>query len=468
LEQQRDAVIQIRSGVETWLKLRPDSNVQLQSAPPQPWNPEQMRQEVSVLREAVVALLKEDRGQPFELGTTVISVTAEVSPLAPVTDGMTNDETRSLRATNAVEAMQYLPGLDVDFKSGRNQSGIMIRGFDIRQVGIYLDNVPLYVPYDGYADLGHFLTSDISEIQVAKGYSSPLLGPNGLGGAVNLVSRQPEKKLEGDLLLGSGSGDMLQAGAHIGSRWDKFFIRGGMDWLQTDYFPLSGDFSPTTDQPDYERTNLDQRDVRYTGRVGLTPRGQDQYVFTYTKQKSDYGVPPYAGIDPKNNRVRYWRWPRWDRDSYCFNSNTALGESNSIKFRAFYDEYPNALNNYTDGTYSALAGYSEYDDYSAGFSGEFSTRILPRHNVSASFFFKDDTHKEMGFSLNKKGVKTEDPWRTDRDQLISMGVQDAMTLSSRLTAIIGFSADYLNGIKAQDLNFDTDPVTVVPLSVRAL
>jgi len=357
---------------------------------------------------------------------------------------------------------QYLPGLDVDFKSGRNQTGIMIRGFDTRQVGIYLDNVPLYVPYDGYADIGRFLTNDISEVQIAKGYSSPLLGPNGLGGAVNLVSRQPEKKLEGDLLIGTGSGDMLEAGAHLGSRWDKFFIRGGMDWLQTDYFPLSGSFGLNDEQPDYRRVNSDKRDVRYAGRAGWTPNNQDRYVFTYTKQKADYGVPPYAGVDPENNRIRYWRWPRWNRDSYYFNSSTGLGESNAIKFRAYYDQYPNALNMYTDSTYSDLEGYLEYDDYSAGFTGEFSTRIFPRNTVSVSYFFKDDTHKEWGFSINKKGQKTIDPWRSVRDQLMSIGIQDAITLSPRLSAIIGFSADYLRGIKAQDLNYDTDPITVVP------
>jgi iron complex outermembrane receptor protein len=467
LEYQRDAVIQIRSGVESWLKLRPGSEVQLQSAPPQPWNQEQMLQEVSALREAVVALLSEDRGQPFELGTTVISVTAEVSPLSPVTDGITNKEIRSLRATNAVDAIQFLPGLNVDFKSGRNQSGIMIRGFDTRQVGIYMDNVPLYVPYDGYADIGRFLTNDISEVQVAKGFSSPLLGPNGLAGAINLVSRQPEKKLETDLLLGTGSGNMLEAGAHIGSRWDKFFIRAGMDWLQTDYFPLSGDFTPDEEQPDFERANADKRDMRYTGRIGYTPRDQDQYVFSYIKQKADYGVPPYSGTDPDNNRVRYWRWPRWNRDSYYFNSNTGLGESNSLKFRAFYDEYPSTLNMFNDSSFSTLSGASDYDDYSAGFSGEFSTRILPRHTIGVSFFFKDDTHKATGFSVNKKGVASYDPWTTARDQLLSIGIQDAITLSPKLSAIVGFSADYLNGIKAEDINEDTKPSSAVPFQCEA-
>ena len=82
----------------------------------------------------------------------------------------------------------------------------MIRGFDTRQVGMYLDNIPIYVPYDGYADISRFLASDIYTIEVAKGYSSPLLGPNGLGGAINLVTKQPEKKFEGDGSFGTGSG----------------------------------------------------------------------------------------------------------------------------------------------------------------------------------------------------------------------------------------------------------------------
>jgi hypothetical protein len=49
-----------------------------------------------------------------------------------------------------------------------------------------------------------------------------------------------------------------------------------MDWLQTDYYPLSGNFKPNANQLNYDRTNSYQRDVRYSGRAGLTPNGQDQ------------------------------------------------------------------------------------------------------------------------------------------------------------------------------------------------
>ena len=107
------------------------------------------------------------------------------------------------------------------------------------------------MPYDGTIDFNRFLSNDISEIQVSKGYSSPLLGPNGMGGAINLVTRQPEKKFQADVLMGTGSGDQLLSSVNLGSRWEKFYFQGTFDWLQSDYFPLSGNF-PGSKFPNYE------------------------------------------------------------------------------------------------------------------------------------------------------------------------------------------------------------------------
>jgi iron complex outermembrane recepter protein len=451
LASQRDAVTQIRTGIEFWLRLHPGSKIKLQSAPPQPWSSEQILTQVSQLREAVEAIIKDDTARHFELGVTEISVTAETSPLSPITDIVDHEAIGDFHLTNVAQSIQYLPGVTVDHKSARNQAGVMIRGFDTRQVGLYLDNIPIYVPYDGYADFSRFLSNDIAEIEVAKGYSSPLLGPNGLGGAVNLVSRQPEKKIEGDASIGTGSGRMLESEMHLGSRWNQFFFRGGMDWLQTDYFPISGDFPLNSVQSNYNRTNSYQRDVRYSGRAGWTPRDQDQYVFTYTKQKGDYDSPAYSGNDTKNNKVRYWQWPYWNRDSYYLNSNTAIGESNALKFRAFYDHYPNNMYQFASSTYSAPSSSSPYDDFSAGGSGEFDSKIIARHALGASFFFKDDTHKEHGISYSSTGLPTEQPWRSHRDQQVSIGLQDAITITSRMRATVGISMDHLNAIKAQNL-----------------
>ena len=48
-------------------------------------------------------------------------------------------------------------------------------------------------------DFARFLTADIAEVQIAKGYVSVLDGPGGMGGQINLVSRKPTREIEGEL-----------------------------------------------------------------------------------------------------------------------------------------------------------------------------------------------------------------------------------------------------------------------------
>lgn len=460
MEEQREEIARIRTAVEFWIRLHPDTTISLQPAP------QQLDAEVKLLREAVDSILAEDRGQAFQLGQTVIAVSAEISPLSPVTDSVDHKVIENFNAISVTDAIQYIPGLTLDAKQNRNQTGILMRGFDTRQIGLYLDSIPIMVPYDGYADVNRFLASDIAVIEVAKGYSSPHLGPNGLAGAVNMVTRSPEKKLQGDLSIGTGSGDMLQSGFHVGSRFDKFFFRGGMDWFQQDYFPLSGNFplidTAEVSQPTYERLNSDKRDIRYSGRAGLTPNATDQYVFSYAKQKADYGVPTYAGpLTADDANINHRRWGYWNRDSYYLNTKTQLGSSSDIKFRIFYDKYPNNFQDYyrEPQVPRNLKYSSYYDDSSLGFASEFSTRIVPRNTLSASFTVKRDIHKERQDFVNRRGVLSIYPEQEQKDRTLSIGVQDILNISSRMKATVGFSLDHQAALKAMNLD---DDLNVVP------
>ncbi len=71
-----------------------------------------------------------------------------------------------------------------------------MRGFDRFQVPLSIDGIRVYLPADNRLDYGRFLTPDVAEIQVAKGYASVLDGPGAMGGAINLVTRKPTKELE--------------------------------------------------------------------------------------------------------------------------------------------------------------------------------------------------------------------------------------------------------------------------------
>jgi iron complex outermembrane receptor protein len=456
----------VRKGFEEWLALHPHSEAVLLKEPPNPWTDEQLRDQIRILKKAISDTLANDPGRAFSLGVAVVNVTASASALSAVTDSLDQVEIQNHNVLTVDQAIEYLPGVSVDHKAPRNQTGISIGGFDMRQVPLYLDGLPAYVPFDGFVDLTRYMTSDVAEVEVAKSYSSPLLGPNLLGGVINVVTRQPQKKLEGDAFIGGAAGNLLGSGLHLGSRWEKFFFQGGIDWLQSDYYPLSGAFRFNTQQSGPHRVNSDQRDERYRGRVAWTPRRQDTYVLSYSNQKGAEGVPPYAGTAPVcptgNASVpypcvtpKYWKWSYWNTDSYYFNSETSLGEASSVKFRAFYAQYPNSVQMFDDASYTTMqnpsSGILRYNDHSIGASGEFDTRILERHSISGSFFVKDDTHREQTTTF-PANVNTTTPEQTDRDQQSSFGFQDAIRISSRLRATAGFSADHLNGLEAQDLN----------------
>lgn len=237
---------------------------------------------------------------------------------------------------------------------------------------------------------------------------------------------------------------MLESGVQIGSRLDKFIMQGGMHWLETDYYPLSGNFTTTELQPTYERTNSYQRDADFNGRLGFLPNSRDRYIFSYMGQRSEYGAPPYTGED---ENPKFWQWPYWDSDNYYINIGKGIGRRSDLRSRLFYDNYDNKLDEFSDVTYSELDVFTLNRDYSFGASAELSTR-LSRQTLNASVFYKNDLHQqsETDFTRNP----SEKPPLSHRDELFSLGLQDSILVAPRLNVILGFSLDYMNGIKAQN------------------
>ena len=479
---QYGAVKQIRIEVEQWLKLHPDSSVRLLPLTENPTSPEQVMNEVHTLHKAVEEIVKIDSTHPFHLGQTEVNVTATVSSVSPVADSIDQEQIREHNATTVAKAIDYLPGVEIQhLASNRNEAAFMIRGFSSNgQVPIYLDGIPMYVPYDGYIDLNRFSTSDLAEIEVAKGYSSPLLGPNALGGSVNMVTREPARKFEGDMLMGTASGNGLLSSLNVGSRWKRFFAQGSVDWSQADYIPLSGNFhypaggytalnkAPNVPYKlDDEMNQSYSRDEKYSGRFGWTPKEGDEYVFSYINQKGQKGVPLYMGDNSAAQFKNFWKWPYWNKDSYYFNSNTGLGDKSSIKTRVYYDQFRNSIDMYDDSTYTTMNNYSptkgfgseisKYDDHTDGASAEFATHLIQRNAIGASFFFKDDTHRENGIYAPTSSSPLVIPDKVLRDQQTSIGLQDVITITSRLHATVGFSADHINGMQAETYNGYNQP-----------
>ncbi len=379
-------------------------------------------------------------------------------------DSIDQDDIRNHDFLNVAKALDYLPGVSIQhLATNRNEAGIMVRGFSTRgQVPLYLDGIPISVPYDGYVDFNRFLTSDVAEVQASRGYSTPLLGPNALGGTINLVTQEPVKKYEGDALIGTGSGSTLLSSLRLGSRWRRFFGQAAIDWLQSDFIPLSSNFPVVQYKGLPDITTTDRlnhswsRDERFSGRVGWTPRSGDEYVLSYINLKGQKGVPLYQGPDTAATFRNFWTWPYWDMNSYYLHSNTQLGELSSLKFRAFYTQFRNDIDMYSSDTYTLMntknAEHSMYNEHNDGFSTEYTTRLLPRNVLSASLFLKDDVHTEKGIYPGTSPFPLITPVLRDSDIQTSIGFQDVIRISSRLSVTGGFSADHFNGQQGQAYN----------------
>jgi iron complex outermembrane receptor protein len=464
---QQSTILQIRANVELWIKAHPEGKLELAPLPHLPLGADQAVNQVKELNRVVAEIIKLDPTHPFHLGIAQVNVTASISGLMPITDSVDQTEIAKRSITNVAAAMDNLPGVSVEHNySGRNQEEVYVHGFNYLQVPLYIDGIPMNVPYDGTMDFRRIQTSDIAEIQVDKGFSSALMGPNTVGGAINVVTKEPQKKYEGEMLMGGFSGDGFLSSIRLGSRISHYFAEGSMDWLQNDYVPLSGNFVTNALQTNDTLNHSNAQDAKYSGRFGWTPKGENEYVFSYNNQKANEGIPLNTGNDPLTGtgcgtgatasscyvKSSYRSWGYWDKTSYYFHSNTAVGENSSIKVRAFYDQYPNRMLFYTGLPYSSATlnttkGYiTSYDDHSDGASAEFNTRLVKKNAISGSFLFKDDTHKTIPLYPYATGPASD----SDRQQTVSIGLQDVVTITAKLTATIGFSADHLDGLRASD------------------
>ncbi len=372
-------------------------------------------------------------GEPFGLGRVVVQGKQSTQPPAGES-AITREQLDALNRETVGEAVAIAPGVALS-QNSRNESMVYVRGFDPRQVPVFLDGIPQYVPYDGYIDFGRFTTFDLAEIRVAKGAASLLYGPNTLGGAINLVSRKPAQALEGDVRLGAGSGGERKAAANLGMRHGMWYLQTGLSWLDADSFPLPERFVDYKAKPTdtgSERENAYRNDRRASIKIGFEPSERSEFAIGYVKQEGEKGNPVYTG--KSNSGIRYWRWPWWDKESLYFIGNIGLNDANALKLRVYEDRYGNGLEAYTDKTYGThllnTSFPSVYADKTRGASVELASTQFANHDLHVALHYKDDRHRE---------TNPKSPAKDYRDVTTSIAVEDSITLGDGYNLRIGAS-----------------------------
>jgi iron complex outermembrane recepter protein len=385
----------------------------------------------------------------YTLGEVNISATVDKSTVDAA-------EMQKYNATDVSSALRTMPSLVISENGSRNESTIYLRGFDIRSVPVFMDGIPVYVPYDGYVDLARFTTYDISKIDVAKGFSSMTYGANTIGGAINLIGMRPTQKLELSAKVGVMSGQGYETKINLGSNLGKIYIQTGFSILQKQFMPLSANFDTLKLETDHHRDNSYQKDIKGSFKIGYTPNATDEYSLNYQYSHGSKGNPVYLGTD-KNTRVRYWQWPYWDKQSLYYISRTAIGNKSELKARGYYDQFKNEISSYDNNTYStqnkASSFNSLYNDYTLGGNLEFASDWNTENHLRASFHAKNDNHSE-----HNEG----EPVRHFADNTFSLGVENIYKPGRKLSFIPGVSYNLRKSLRAEDYNSTDTTISNYP------
>lgn len=373
----------------------------------------------------------------YELGQVEVTTSVDISQ-NKTTQVVSSEEIKDTESKNVVEALEKVPGIFLEKIGAKNQESVRIRGFKSTRVPIYVDGIPIYVPYNRQTDLSLFTPYDLSEITVSKGYTSPMYGANTIGGAVNLVTRKPQKKFEGELGAGIFSGSGHEEYLNLGTNQGTFYGLLSISSYQRDYFSLSDDYTPAGYEDGGKRENSDVKDRKLNIKVGYTPNETDEYSFNYIRQRSKKGQPYFADVKApfvyNSSYNRDWRWPAWDKTSYYFITKTAFKDLLTLKTRWYRDEFYNKIDMYDKPTTNVFTGTSEYDDYTMGGNVELDVKFSESQLLKLSVSEKRDYHKDIDSGYPGLDAKAE-------GTTTSFGAEYSIQPMEKLTWVIGASYD---------------------------
>lgn len=269
-----------------------------------------------------------DEAQPAEdaLGTVVVTAQrrAENVEKVPISvAAVSGDALASTGINNTQELANSVPGLNISNNVGN--STVFIRGIGTtalsveNDVGIYVDGVYITSQTASLLNL-----SNIDHVEILKGPQGTLFGRNAVGGALQIVTKDPSHQPTADISVGYANYDTVTANAYGAT--------GITDNLATDvafYYSNQGNgwgHNLTTDQPTFRA-----RQIQVRNKWVLTPTETTKISLSldYANNRNELGAgwqffPGRFGVDGKSTYAGFYN--TWG-DGLSQNSSQQHGET---------------------------------------------------------------------------------------------------------------------------------------------
>ena len=319
------------------------------------------------------------------------------------------DSLRSVPAPTMEDVVRAMPLLVIR-QNSRGESHPSIRGSEERQIGIFLDGVPLTVGWDHRTDLSIIPLTAAQGIRLIRGLSSVLYGPNTLGGVIEVdVARVPGRiesvnPIDVGISVNESGGTNIAVGAaHLIDRDEaQWLFRAGAGFSDRPGYTVPNGASDGADirpqflrNADGLRLNSDTRrmDAYFAARV----RGEDGgwASLATTAYDVERGVPPEAHQD----EPRLWRYPEQTRLLTALSFGTGSRYTGSgrgdVEVSLGMDLGSTRIDQYDTGAFQSVVEREDSDDRNLSFRLEGEHTLGDQGDFRASATYADVNHDEV-------------------------------------------------------------------------
>ncbi|MGD9157641.1 MAG: TonB-dependent receptor [Desulfobacteraceae bacterium] len=387
---------------------------------------------------AVMPCLAEEDESVYKLGTVVVEESSGVMDIS-TNNTITGEEILAMGANNVAEALQFTPGVHFSYKN-RGYQPVIVQGIGQDQVLLLIDGLPV-VPGGGELDLNSIPASIISKIEVIKGASSVLFGPNTMGGVINIITKKGTKGTHGSVRAEIGEHGYNHESGSISHGGEKFSGIVLIDHTGRDSYELSNDF--TAEVPEVEdgglRQNSKFESTNIWARQAYKPDENTELYFNVFNFNVDREVPPNTiTTRPFKRKV----------DDYKVIGMSLTGKKNvtdylSLRGNAFLQKRSEVIKEYEDVELTTLTRNLPDESYIIGLDIFSDIALAEWNSLSVGVHLKteeliDDTEPVGGTFTSKEA----------NAYTVSYSVEDTMRFgSTSVVAGIAFNGRKLYDIK---------------------
>lgn len=306
-----------------------------------------------------------------------------------------------------------LPSTQITVNS-RGEGLFMLRGAPERHLPVFLEGIPLTLPWDERADLSMLGTLALGKLEARRGMESALQGAGALAGRVDLSVLRPRVLGHGgrvDMRLGEAGGMQLSM--------SRLAVSGAWEWLgavnhrRRDAWILPLEYDSEFNQSDgLARNNSDLEQTAVLLNARRERKGGGHYSLLLHAMDGSKGVPPETHLAD----ARFWRFPIHRRliiggrrvaEGYLWRHETAVSLDLFGQNIRPYDDA-----DYTEGPPQGGQDYEQDRDFTAFVSWR-SDRKLGRARTAGLL-------ASARYSRHKESLIWRGPWNASSQILFSL------------------------------------------------